>query len=125
MKELNINRSMLRPAGPSVWGEIYGDIQDQKDLINLIEGAGVTPEDREKIDKIDGIEAGLSTKADRSELPDMSNYATKPELNNKADRSELPDMSNYATQGELQSTYNELNNKIGDLTAITEEILGV
>ena len=104
MKELNINRSMLRPAGPSVWGEIYGDIQDQKDLINLVEGAGVTPEDREKIDKIDDIEAGLSAKADRSELPDMSNYAT---------------------QGELQSKYNELNNKIGDLTAITEEILGV
>ena len=106
MKELNINRSMLRPAGPSVWGEIYGDIQDQKDLINLVgqAGGGVTPEDREKIDKIDGIEAGLSTKADRSELPDMSNYAT---------------------QSELQSKYNELNNKIGDLTTITEEILGV
>ena len=103
MKELNINRSMLRPAGPSVWGEIYGDIQDQKDLITLVGKAGVTPEDREKIDKIDGIEAGLSTKAYRSELPYMSNYAT---------------------QGELQSTYNELNNKIGDLTAITEEILG-
>lgn len=104
MKELNINRSMLRPAGPSVWGEIYGDIQDQKDLINLVKGAGVTQEDRVKIDKIDNIEAGLSAKADRSELPDMSNYAT---------------------QSELQSRYNELNNKIGDLTAITEEILGV
>ena len=104
MKELNINRSMLRPAGPSVWGEIYGDIQDQKDLINLVGQAGVTPEDREKINKIDGIEAGLSAKADRSELPDMSNYAT---------------------QSELQSKYNELNNKIGDLTTITEEILGV
>ena len=103
MKELNINRSMLRPAGPSVWGEIYGDIQDQKDLINFVGQVGVTPEDREKIDKIDGIESGLSAKADRSELPDMSNYAT---------------------QSELQSTYNELNNKIGDLTAITEEILG-
>lgn len=93
MKELNINRAMLRPAGPSVWGEIYGDIQDQKDLVNLVSQAGgVSPEDREKIDKIDNIEAGLSAKADRSEL---------------------------------QSKYNELNNKIGDLTTITEEILGV
>ena len=45
-----------------------------------------------------------TTKADKSEL---SNYATKNELDNKADRSEL---SNYATKDELNSHQPDLSN---------------
>ena len=37
-------------------------------------------------------------KADRSELPNISELATKSELDNKADRSEIPSLEGYATE---------------------------
>ena len=68
----------------------------------------------------------LSSKADKSELPDMSNYATKSELNskadaatltpltgrigaveqavqNKADKTEIPSLTGYATETWVQN----------------------
>ena len=37
-------------------------------------------------------------KADRSELPDWTQFATASDLNNKADRSEIPSLEGYATE---------------------------
>lgn len=37
-------------------------------------------------------------KADRSELPNISELATKSELDNKADKSEIPSLEGYATE---------------------------
>ena len=87
-----------------------------------IEG-GSSPVDSYTREETDNL---LSSKADKSELPDMSNYATKEELNskantayvisldgrigsveqaveNKADRSEIPSLTGYATQSWVES----------------------
>ena len=55
----------------------------------------------------EGIATALGNKADRSELPDMTNYYDKTEtdelLDDKADVSDLPDMSNYYTKSETDT----------------------
>ena len=61
----------------------------------------------------EGIATALGNKADRSELPDMTNYYDKTEtddlLDQKADTSDIPDMSNYYTKSE---TDNALDDKV-------------
>lgn len=61
----------------------------------------------------EGIATALGNKADRSELPDMTNYYDKTEtddlLDQKADTSDLPDMSNYYTKSETDTA---LGNKV-------------
>lgn len=55
----------------------------------------------------EGVNNALAPKADRSELPDMTNYYDKTEtddlLDQKADTSDLPDMSNYYTKSETDT----------------------
>lgn len=55
----------------------------------------------------EGVATALGDKADRSELPDMTNYYNKTEtdtlLDDKADVSDLPDMSNYYTKTETDT----------------------
>ena len=100
-----------------------------------IEG-GSSPVDSYTREETDNL---LSSKADKSELPDMSNYATKEELNskantayvisldgrigvveqtveNKADKSEIPSLEGYATLAEVQGlgyiTVQEVDSKL-------------
>lgn len=59
----------------------------------------------------EGVATALGSKADRSELPDMSNYYNKTEtdtlLDDKADVSDLPDMSNYYTKTETDTALDD------------------
>lgn len=59
----------------------------------------------------EGVNNALAPKADRSELPDMSNYYNKTEtdtlLDDKADVSDLPDMSNYYTKTETDTALDD------------------
>lgn len=48
-------------GGSTVWGDIYGDIKDQKDLIDLISqsGGSLTPEQEEAIEKLVNANEGV------------------------------------------------------------------
>lgn len=87
----------------------------------------------------------ISGKADREEVytkaetdakfteftPDLSEYYTKTEVNSKIEEFN-PDLSNYYTKAEIdskiasiQSQINSLNDVIGDIKTVLDEILGV
>lgn len=70
--------------GESLIGE--GDI--------TIQGGSLTPEQEELINQI-------PNKADRSDIPDVSNLATKAEVD--AVEAKIPDVSNFATKDEIPS----------------------
>ena len=53
--------------------------------------------------RIGALEQIVQNKADKSELPDMSNYATKDELAQKADKTEIPSLTGYATETWVQN----------------------
>lgn len=71
----------------------------------------------------EGVNNALAPKANRSELPDMSNYYNKTEtdtlLDDKANVTDLPDMSNYYTKTETDTA---LTNKQDKLTTTTGTI---
>ena len=71
-----------------------------------------------RIEAIRGVNTALESKADKSEIPDTSNFVTKTEYNpkekaiaealtdlneNKADKTELPDVSTLATKSEVEA----------------------
>lgn len=81
----------------------------------------VNEEIASRIEAIRGINETLQTKADKSEIPDTSDFITKEEYNpkekaiaealtdlneNKADKTELPDVSTLATKTELNAKAN-------------------
>lgn len=55
-----------------------------------------------------------SGKADKSEIPDVSNFATKdeipdvPDISGKADKSEIPDVSGFASQSALDDALSRI-----------------
>lgn len=104
-----------------VWGTITGDITQQKDLQEELTGIKESIPDLTQVkEDIANLE---SVKADKSEIPDVTELATKEELTDglatKADTSSLLGL---ATKQELESkadsadvyTKDEVNQKIDD-----------
>ena len=50
-------------------------------------------------------QGSLEGKANKSDIPDVSNLATKEELEGKANKSDIPDISNLATKDEIPTDY--------------------
>lgn len=57
-----------------------------------------------------------NNKAEKSEIPNIANLATKEELGKKADKTEIPDTSNLATKVELADKANKTD--IPDITGL-------
>lgn len=88
---------------------------------------------------VNAINTALQSKADKSEIPDTSNFVTKTEYNpkevaianaltelneNKADKTELPDVSTFATKTELNAKQDALVSGTNIKTINNESILG-
>ena len=89
-------------------GMVAEEVAEQYDSANVIFDAVPTPgHGNGYAVTSEGVNNALAPKADRSELPDMTNYYDKTEtddlLNQKADTSDLPDMSNYYTKSETDT----------------------
>lgn len=86
---------------------------------------GDTPIDPSVYDRLDDLEAEVddleSTKADKTEIPDITNYYNKAEtdalLLNKANTSDLPDMGDYYTKTQTNSL---LTDKADQATTYTK-----
>lgn len=64
-------------GGSTVWGDIYGDIKDQKDLIDLISqsgGGSLTPEQEEAIEKLVNANEGVLITKEIKSLDYYDNY---------------------------------------------------
>lgn len=89
-------------------GMVAEEVADQYDSANVIFDAAPTPgHGNGYAVTSEGVNNALAPKADRSELPDMTDYYDKTEtddlLDQKADASDLPDMSNYYTKSETDT----------------------
>ena len=95
-------------------GMVAEEVAEQYDSANVIFDAAPTPgHGNGYAVTSEGVDNALAPKADRSELPDMTNYYDKTEtddlLDQKADTSDLPDMSNYYTQSETDTALANIN----------------
>jgi len=93
-------------------GMVAEEVAEQYDSANVIFDAVPTPgHGNGYAVTSEGVNNALAPKADRSELPDMTNYYDKSEtddlLDQKADTSDLPDMSNYYTKSETATALND------------------
>ena len=89
-------------------GMVAEEVAEQYDSANVIFDAAPTPgHGNGYAVTSEGVSNALAPKADRSELPDMTNYYDKTEtddlLDQKADTSDLPDMSYYYTKSETDT----------------------
>jgi len=88
-----------------VSGMVAEEVADQYDAGSVIFDSAPTPgHGNGYAVTSEGIATALGNKADRSELPDMTDYYDKTEtddlLDQKADTTDLPDMSNYYNKTE-------------------------
>lgn len=84
---MNVNKCKLSSI-ITPWGEIMGDINDQKDLIELIQSrTGVTMEE---------VQAWVESQGYLTEHQDISNLATKEEVDEVEDK--IPSLDGYATE---------------------------
>lgn len=93
-------------------GMVAEEVAEQYDAGNVIFDSAPTPgHGNGYAVTSEGVNNALASKADRSELPDMSNYYNKTEtdtlLDDKADVSDLPDMSNYYTKTETDTALDD------------------
>lgn len=93
-------------------GMVAEEVADQYDSANVIFDSAPTPgHGNGYAVTSEGVNNALAPKADRSELPDMSDYYDKDEtddlLDQKANTSDLPDMSNYYTKSETDTALND------------------
>lgn len=93
-------------------GMVAEEVADQYDSANVIFDSAPTPgHGNGYAVTSEGVNNALAPKADRSELPDMTNYYDKTEtddlLDQKADTSDLPDMSNYYTKSETDTALDD------------------
>lgn len=93
-------------------GMVAEEVAEQYDSANVIFDAAPTPgHGNGYAVTSEGVNNALAPKADRSELPDMTNYYDKTEtdglLDQKADTSDLPDMSDYYTKSETDTALND------------------
>ena len=91
-----------------VSGMVAEEVAEQYDSANVIFDAAPTPgHGNGYAVTSEGVNNALAPKADRSELPDMTDYYDKTEtddlLDQKADTSDLPDMSDYYTKSETDT----------------------
>lgn len=72
--EFNKRKSLLTPAAPTVWGMIYGDIDNQKDISDKIS---------DMVDKAVGVDLSNKIKGEiYTDLnPTLDTFATKESLN--------------------------------------------
>lgn len=95
-------------------GMVAEEVAEQYDAGNVIFDSTPTPgHGNGYAVTSEGVNNALAPKADRSELPDMTNYYDKTEtddlLDQKADTSDLPDMSNYYTKSETDTALAGIN----------------
>lgn len=134
-------------GGPAYWGSINGDIEDQQDLIEFIEGKGYISEipleyvKREELNFYQPIGNYLT------EIP--SEYVTENELSDKGYLTNIPDTyvqreelssyqpkgnyiteipEDYITETELlnkgYATQDDLSTALGDIEAVLDNIIG-
>jgi hypothetical protein len=113
VKRANVVLGSGQEINETIWGTIIGDISRQKDLQTELDNIKGSIPDITKINQ--DINHLKEEKADKSEIPDTSGFASKSELQLKADKEELskfalktqiPDTSNLATKNELSSYLN-------------------
>ena len=104
-------------------GEFPTNIDYETDVNNKPSIGGEEVSGSHTIDYYGGVtstemETALETKADISDLPDMTDYYTKNQvdsaLSGKADVSDLPDMSDYYTKNQVDSALSSKAN-VSDL----------
>lgn len=148
--ELNKRKSLLTPAAPTVWGMIHGDIGKQEDLLaKLTEIYEVLNQefDLELGQKQDTLQSGVNIKTvkgrsilgdgdldpldsnDRRMLNTISDKADKATTYTKTEVNTLlanvkPDDSKLATKMELQELQVRVDEQIGGINTMTEDILG-
>ena len=119
--ELNKRKSLLTPAAPTVWGMIHGDIDNQQDVVDKINNVVKS--------EIDNIDVNV----------DLSDYYTKDEVDYKISNIDITaDLTGYATESWVKqqgyitehqdltgyATLEYVDNQIGAINTITEDILG-
>lgn len=100
--------SVIDNLRSQISGMVAEEVAGQYDAGNVIFDSAPTPgHGNGYAVTSEGVNNALAPKADRSELPDMTNYYDKTEtddlLDEKADASDLPDMSNYYTKTETDT----------------------
>lgn len=82
-----------------------GSSYDDRELRQKIAQLNTNKADRTEIPDISDLatKREVEQKADKSDIPDISGLATKSELEEKADKSEIPDVSGFATKTELSN----------------------
>lgn len=115
--------SVIDNLRSQISGMVAEEVADQYDSANVIFDAAPTPgHGNGYAVTSEGVNNALAPKADRSELPDMTNYYDKTETDNlldqKADTSDLPDMSNYYTKTETDTA---LSGKEDSITYETDD----
>lgn len=109
-----------RPISP----QGYDITKDPKNY-NPFWSEGDEPVDPSVYIRLDQLEEDVedleTTKADKTEIPDLTNYYNKAQtdalLNNKADTTDLPDMTNYYTKTQTNTL---LNGKADQATTYTK-----
>ena len=152
--ELNKRKSLLTPASPTVWGMIHGDIDKQTDIVNLIDSIKtevitevnllladamgqtqpvlVTGKNIKSlkgrsllgagdIDPLDDGDRALLQKVDTK--ADASSVYTKRQVDDLVSNIEV-DTTNLATKSELQDLKDTVDNQIGAIDTMTDDILG-
>lgn len=152
--ELNKRKSLLTPASPTVWGMIHGDIDKQQDIVEMIDSIKtevitevnliladamgntqpmlVTGKNIKSlkgrsilgagdIDPLDDGDRALLQKVDTK--ADATSVYTKRQVDDLVSNIEV-DTTNLATKSELQDLKDTVDNQIGAIDTITDDILG-
>ena len=151
--ELNKRKSLLTPASPTVWGMIHGDIEKQQDIVEMIDSIKtevitevnliladamgntqpmlVTGKNIKSlkgrsilgagdIDPLDDGDRALLQKVDTK--ADATSVYTKRQVDDLVSNIEV-DTTNLATKSELQDLKDTVDNQIGAIDTMTDDIL--